>query len=50
VQLFGHDVRCLGLDALIEAKRVAGRPKDLEVTAELAVIREERSRTMGEMA
>jgi hypothetical protein len=32
----------IDLDALIENKLAAGRPKDLEVVAELEVIREER--------
>jgi hypothetical protein len=42
MQLFG--VRCLvlGLDKLIEVKRAAGRPKDLEALAELVAIRESR--------
>ena len=42
MNLFG--VRCLvlGLDKLIEVKRAAGRPKDLEVLAELVAIRESR--------
>ena len=42
-ELFGKRCRVMDLDALIEAKRAAGRPKDLEVIAELEVIREERS-------
>ena len=42
MELFG--VRCLvlGLDKLIEVKRAAGRPKDLEGLAELVAIREAR--------
>jgi hypothetical protein len=40
--LFGIPCRCLGLDKLIEVKRAAGRPKDLEAVAELEAIREER--------
>ena len=44
VALFGMTVRCLGLDKLIEVKRAAGRPKDLEAVAELEAIREERSK------
>jgi hypothetical protein len=42
MELFG--VRCLvlGLDKLIEVKRAAGRPKDLEALAELVAIRESR--------
>ena len=42
VELFGHRVMCLGLEALIEVKRAAGRPKDNEVVAELEVLKEER--------
>lgn len=41
VALYGREQRCLDLDALIDAKRAAGRPKDLEVLAELETIREE---------
>ncbi len=42
IELFGLRCRCLGLDKLIEVKRAAGRPKDLEAIAELEAIREER--------
>ncbi len=42
--LFGLDCRCLELEALIEVKRAAGRPKDLESIAELEALREERDR------
>jgi hypothetical protein len=35
---------CLGLERLIEVKRAAGRPKDLEAIAELQTILEERNR------
>lgn len=42
VRAFGVDCRCLNLDRLIEVKRAAGRPKDLEAIAELEAIREER--------
>jgi|SRR5690606_36599543 len=40
MEIFG--VRCLvlGLDKLIEVKRAAGRPKDLDALAELVAIRE----------
>lgn len=41
VQLFGAATRCLDLEALIRAKRAAGRPRDLETIAELEAIREE---------
>jgi len=42
VEIFG--VRCLvlGLDKLIDVKRAAGRPKDLEALAELVATRESR--------
>lgn len=39
--MFGHDCLVLGLDALLEAKRAAGRPKDLEAIAELEALRDE---------
>jgi len=42
VELFGHEVRCLDLAALIRAKRAAGRPRDLEAIAELEALSEER--------
>ncbi|HEY0144199.1 MAG TPA: nucleotidyltransferase [Thermoanaerobaculia bacterium] len=41
VTLYGITCRCLDLDALLDAKRAAGRAKDLEVIAELEAIREE---------
>lgn len=44
VELFGATYRVISLDALIVAKRAAGRAKDLEVVAELEAIREERTR------
>jgi len=42
LELFGVRCLCLGLDKLIEVKRAAGRPKDLEALAELIAIRESR--------
>ena len=39
--LFGITCKCLGLDRLIQVKRAAGRPKDIEVIAELETLREE---------
>jgi hypothetical protein len=42
--LFDVSCRYLGLEKLIEVKRAAGRPKDLEVIAELEALREERDR------
>jgi hypothetical protein len=47
VTLFGHSCRCLGLAKLIEVKRAAGRPRDLEAIAELEALREERERRPG---
>ena len=43
VQLETIEFLCLGLHRLIEVKRAAGRPKDLETIAELEVIRDEMS-------
>jgi len=42
VEIAGVDCRCLNLERLIQVKRAAGRPKDLEVVAELQSILEER--------
>jgi hypothetical protein len=42
IEIFGTSVLCLDLDTLIKVKRAAGRPKDLEVIAELEALREER--------
>jgi predicted nucleotidyltransferase len=44
LELFGVRCLCLDLDKLIEVKRAAGRPKDLEALAELEAIREESGR------
>jgi predicted nucleotidyltransferase len=44
LQVFGYECLCLGLERLIEVKRAAGRPKDLEAVAELQAILEERNR------
>jgi hypothetical protein len=41
IEVFGIRCRCLDLPALIRTKHAAGRPKDLEATAELEVIWEE---------
>ncbi len=40
IEVFGVRCLCLGLDKLIEVKRSAGRPKDLEALAELIALRE----------
>ena len=44
IELFGVCCRCLGLEKLIEVKRAAGRPKDLEALAELEELLARRSR------
>jgi predicted nucleotidyltransferase len=41
VEIAGVECLCLNLPRLIEVKRAAGRPKDLEVIAELEQIRDE---------
>lgn len=41
IQVFGRECLCLGLDALIQVKRAAGRPKDFEAIAELEAMLEE---------
>ncbi len=41
VELFGVTCRCVDLQTLIRLKRAAGRPKDLEVIAELETIADE---------
>lgn len=42
LELFGVQCYCLDLGRLIDVKRAAGRPKDLEVIAELEALSEER--------
>ena len=42
VELFARPHRCLDLPWLIHVKRAGGRPKDLEVIAELEALLEER--------
>lgn len=44
LEMFGVRCRCLELDKLIQVKRAAGRPKDLEAIAELEALWEERRR------
>ncbi len=41
VTMFGRDHRCLDLPMLIQTKRAAGRPRDLEAIAELELLRDE---------
>jgi hypothetical protein len=45
IELFGVRCLCIGLDKLIEVKRAAGWPKDLEALAELIAIRESRKQS-----
>ena len=42
IALYELSVRCVDLPALIRLKRAAGRPKDLEVVAELEALYEDR--------
>jgi predicted nucleotidyltransferase len=44
VRVHGVECLCLNLEKLIEVKRAAGRPRDLEAIAELEALREERDR------
>ena len=44
IELFNVTCHCLNLEKLIEVKRAAGRPKDLEVIAELELIQREREK------
>jgi hypothetical protein len=44
VRAFGRDLMLLDLPWLIRVKRAAGRPKDLEVVAELEALEEERGK------
>jgi hypothetical protein len=41
ITIFGQDVQLLDLPWLVRVKRAAGRPKDLEVIAELEALQEE---------
>ncbi len=45
VTVFGYPTLLLNLDCLLRTKRAAGRPKDLEVVAELEALREEIEKT-----
>jgi len=44
IETFGVRCRFVSLEKLIQLKRAAGRPKDLEVIAELQALLEERRR------
>jgi len=41
IEAFGQRIRCLDIRKLIEVKRAAGRPKDLEAIAELEALVDE---------
>lgn len=43
IELFGQRCRCLDLESLIRTKRAAGRPRDLQMLAELEALLEERN-------
>jgi hypothetical protein len=43
ISVFDSTCHCLGLERLIQVKRAAGRPRDLEAVAELEAILEERT-------
>ena len=47
IEVAGVESLCLSLKSLIEVKRAAGRPKDLEAIAELEEILEEKDRETG---
>ncbi len=47
-ELYGLTLRCVNVDKLIQLKRAAGRPKDLEIIAEREAIRQERARLNAE--
>ena len=40
IELFGNRCQCLDLATLIQTKRAAGRPRDLEAVAELEALRD----------
>jgi hypothetical protein len=44
VTIFGRAVSCLGLRKLIDVKRAAGRPRDLQAVADLEALLEEKAR------
>jgi predicted nucleotidyltransferase len=43
IKVFGSACQCLSLERLIQVKRAAGRPRDLEAVAELEAIFEEQA-------
>lgn len=47
VEAFGLKCRCVTLERLIQLKRAAGRPKDIETISELQALLEQRGRLPG---
>ncbi len=47
LEVFGLPIRCVTLERLIQLKRAAGRPKDLEAIAELTALLDERRKLEG---
>ena len=45
IEIFGHSFRVLSLEKLIDSKRAAARPKDLQVVSELEAILEHQRAT-----
>jgi hypothetical protein len=45
IQAFGIECRVLNLEMLIATKRAVGRPKDLEILAELEAVLERKARS-----
>lgn len=50
LEAFGVQFQCVGLDKLIQLKRAAGRPKDLDAVAELEALLEETRRRRSDEA
>lgn len=50
LEAFGVGFQCVDLDRLIQLKRAAGRPKDLEAVAELEALLEESRKRRGDGA
>jgi hypothetical protein len=50
LEAFGVRFQCVNLDRLIQLKRAAGRPKDLEAVAELEALLEESRKGRGDPA